>query len=50
MVRRISTVTIEDLNRVAIRYVKPLFYPSETKTTIVCHPSKASEVAAAFNE
>ncbi|KAL2732287.1 uncharacterized protein V1477_014528 [Vespula maculifrons] len=50
IVRRISTVTIEDLNRVAIRYVKPLFYPSETKTTIVCHPSKASEVAAAFKE
>ncbi|KAL2723884.1 uncharacterized protein V1478_008397 [Vespula squamosa] len=50
MVRRISSVTIEDLNRVAIRYVKPLFYPSETKTTIVCHPSKTSEVAAAFKE
>ncbi|KAK2579672.1 hypothetical protein KPH14_011595 [Odynerus spinipes] len=50
MVRRISTVVIEDLTRVANRYIKPLFEPTESKTTVVCHPSKAPEVAAAFNE
>lgn len=50
MVQRISTITKEDLNRVADRYMKPLFDPAESKTTIICHPSKTAEVAAAFNE
>lgn len=48
MVRRISAVTIDDMNRIASQYLKPLFDPKECKTTVVCHPSKVPEIADAF--
>lgn len=48
MVRRISAVTIDDVNRVASQYVKSIFDPNKCKTTIVCHPSKVTEVAEKF--
>ncbi|XP_031827679.1 uncharacterized protein C05D11.1 [Nomia melanderi] len=48
MVQRISAVTIEDMGRIASKYLTPLFDPKECKTTIVCHPSKAQEVVDAF--
>ncbi|XP_015438659.1 PREDICTED: uncharacterized protein C05D11.1-like [Dufourea novaeangliae] len=50
MVQRISTVTTEDMGRIASKYLTPLFDPKECKTTIVCHPSKVQEVASAFKE
>ncbi|XP_046735682.1 uncharacterized protein C05D11.1-like [Diprion similis] len=50
MVQHISAVTIEDINSVGPKYVKQLFDPKECKTTIVCHPSKATEVAEGFEE
>lgn len=50
MVHHISSVTIDDMNRVGPRYVKQLFNPELSKTTIVCHPSKANEIAETFSE
>lgn len=48
MVRRISAVTTEDMTRVAVLYLKPLFDPKKCKTTVVCHPSKVAEIGEAF--
>ncbi|XP_034934378.1 uncharacterized protein C05D11.1-like [Chelonus insularis] len=48
MVQKIYTVDIKDLNDVANKYIKPLFDPKVGKTSIVCHPSKVSEVAEGF--
>lgn len=48
MVERISAVSIEDMGRVASKYLTQLFDPNECKTTIVCHPSKVSEIVDAF--
>lgn len=48
MVQRISAVTIEDINRIAPQYIKPLFDPNVCKTTIVSHPSNVTEIADAF--
>lgn len=50
MVQNISAVTMKDIERVAPQYLKPLFEPSSCKTTIVCHPSKSSEIAKSFKE
>ncbi|XP_076642310.1 uncharacterized protein C05D11.1 [Halictus rubicundus] len=48
MVQRISAVKIEDMGRMATKYLTPLFDPNECKTTIVCHPSKVQEIGDAF--
>ncbi|XP_069695441.1 uncharacterized protein C05D11.1-like [Periplaneta americana] len=48
LVQLISKVTTDDLNRVGAKYIAPLFDPQKSKTTIVCHPSKAEEIAAGF--
>ncbi|XP_001603808.1 uncharacterized protein C05D11.1 [Nasonia vitripennis] len=50
MVKNISAVTMKDIERVAPQYLKPLFEPSSCKTTIVCHPSKSSEIVKVFKE
>lgn len=49
MIRRINEVTIEDMVSVGHKYIKPLF-TSESRTTIVCHPDKASEISKDFSE
>lgn len=50
LVHLISQVSIDDLNRVGPKYVAPLFDPERSRTTLVCHPKKAEEVAAGFKE
>lgn len=48
MVQRVYAVTIDDMSRVAAKYLKDLFDPKKSHTTLVCHPMKAPEVAQAF--
>lgn len=43
----VNSVTIADLNRVGPQYLAPLF-SAESRTTIVCNPSKVQEVAEDF--
>lgn len=50
MVQYISAVTVQDMSRVGPKYVKQLFDPKNCKTTIVCHPSKANEIAEGFSK
>lgn len=50
LVSYIGKVTEADLNRVGEKYVSQLFEPAKTRTTIVCHPAKAEEIAAGFKE
>ncbi|XP_033227850.1 uncharacterized protein C05D11.1-like [Belonocnema kinseyi] len=50
MVKNISAVTLEDIHRVAPKYIKQLLDPKSCITSVVCHPGKASEVADAFTE
>jgi hypothetical protein len=50
MVQQISQVTVEDIKRVGAEYVQKLFVPGSAHTSIVCHPSKVEELAAAFTE
>ncbi|XP_055593217.1 uncharacterized protein C05D11.1-like [Uranotaenia lowii] len=49
LVRRVGKVTEEDLARVGAKYVKKLF-SAEARTAIVCHPDKAADIAAAFEQ
>ncbi|XP_055630740.1 uncharacterized protein C05D11.1-like [Toxorhynchites rutilus septentrionalis] len=49
LVQQVGKVTEEDLARVGGKYVKQLFSP-EARTAIVCHPDKAADIAAAFNQ
>ncbi|KAF7998270.1 hypothetical protein HCN44_009668 [Aphidius gifuensis] len=48
MVQKVHSVDINDLDRVANKYLKPLFDPEQCKASIVCHPSKVTEVSDAF--
>lgn len=48
LVQKIAAVTLEDLQRVANKYFKSLFDPTQTMTSIVCHPSKLSENESFF--
>ncbi|XP_046675798.1 uncharacterized protein LOC124364398 isoform X3 [Homalodisca vitripennis] len=50
LVNKIDKVTMEDLSRIGPKYVKKLFDPSISRTTIVCHPSKVEELALGFKE
>ncbi|XP_058458892.1 uncharacterized protein C05D11.1-like [Malaya genurostris] len=49
LVQQIGKVTEDDLVRVGSKYIKQLF-SSEARTAIVCHPDKAADIAAAFNQ
>ncbi|KAJ6646667.1 hypothetical protein Bhyg_01880 [Pseudolycoriella hygida] len=49
LVKKIDTVTVDDLRRVGEKYVSKLF-TSDAKTMITCHPDKASDISAAFVE
>ena len=43
----VNNVTIDDLKRVAPQYLAPLF-SAQSRTTVVCNPSKVQEIAAEF--
>lgn len=49
LVTKVSKVTADELSRVARKYISPLFGP-ESKISIVCHPSKALEIAENFQQ
>lgn len=44
----VDKVTVDDLNRVGEKYVRPLLNPSRTKTAIVCDLNKAEEIKKEF--
>lgn len=44
-IKRIVSVTKEDLRRVGAIYLKPLFEDPERRTTVCCHTSKVEEVS-----
>jgi len=50
LIRHIPAVTKDDLTRVAIRYIKPLFDPEACKTIIVCHKSGISALNDDFRK
>ena len=50
LVKKISSVTLEDIHRVAPQYIKKLLDPKACLTSVVCHPGKTSEIADAFKE
>lgn len=49
LVQQVGKVNEADLARVGGKYVKQLFSP-KARTAIVCHPDKATDIAAAFNQ
>ncbi|GLH01355.1 Presequence protease, mitochondrial [Gryllus bimaculatus] len=50
LVNLIAQVSTDDLNRIGPKYVAPLFDPQKCKTSVVCHPSKAEEIASGFKD
>jgi len=44
----IDAVTVEDLNRVGVKYIPPLFDGSAARTAIVCPPGKVAEYKDGF--
>lgn len=50
LLKQIEKVTIEDLNKVGVKYVASLFDAKCVKTAIVTDPTKANEIAAGFKE
>ncbi|XP_011161835.1 uncharacterized protein C05D11.1 isoform X2 [Solenopsis invicta] len=50
LIRSVSTVTKDDMTRVANQYITPLFDPELCKTVIVCHTSNVSAIEEAFKE
>lgn len=45
LIRRVAKVTKEDLRRVGLIYLKPLFEDKEKRTVVCCHPSKLEEIS-----
>lgn len=48
VVQKIFSISLEDLNRVALKYLKPLFDPNLSKTIVLSHTSKTEELAKGF--
>ncbi|XP_043476736.1 uncharacterized protein C05D11.1-like [Leptopilina heterotoma] len=49
LVKNVSSVTLDDVHRIAPQYIKKLLDPKACTTSIVCHPSKVEEIAKAFS-
>jgi len=49
LVQKINAVKKEELVKVGQKYIAPLF-SSKARTSIVCHPDKCSDIAAAFEQ
>ncbi|XP_049872194.1 uncharacterized protein C05D11.1-like isoform X2 [Pectinophora gossypiella] len=50
LVRAIASVTPEAAKSAAQRWLPTLFDPTQSKTSIVCHPSKVNDMQAAFEK
>lgn len=50
MLSQIAKVSVEDLNRVGDKYMKPLFDASKAVTAIICDSAKADEIKAGFEK
>lgn len=49
LVKKINSVTLNDLQRAGEKYVAPLF-STKSRTAIVCHPDKTAEIKTAFEQ
>lgn len=50
LVCAIAAVTPESAHAAAARWLPTLFDVSQSKTCIVCHPSKVNDIQAAFDK
>ena len=50
LIKQVSKVTFDDLQRVGLTYLLPLFDSNESKCSICCHPSKVNEIINGFKE
>lgn len=49
LVKKVNSVTINDLTKVGEKYVAPLF-SNKARISIVCHPDKTSDIKTAFEQ
>ena len=50
LLKKISSVTIDDLKSVGERHFMKMFDPSVFSSTLCCHPTKIDEILESFNE
>ncbi|XP_035211557.1 uncharacterized protein C05D11.1-like [Stegodyphus dumicola] len=50
LLEKISQVTTSDMERVGIKYLKPLFDISKSRCAICCHPNKVNEIVQGFEK
>lgn len=50
LVKQITSVTAEDMARVAPKYIPSLFKSENSRLSVVVHSSKVAEVASEFKE
>jgi Zn-dependent M16 (insulinase) family peptidase len=50
LLKKIASVSLDDLSKVGPAYVRPLFDSSISWTAVCCHPSKVEEVVSGFKE
>lgn len=50
LIKQVSSVTFDDMNRVGPIYLLPLFDVNKSRCSICCHPSKVDETTTGFKE
>nr|XP_042906689.1 uncharacterized protein C05D11.1 isoform X2 [Parasteatoda tepidariorum] len=48
LLEKVPKVTFQDMERVGVKYMKPLFQDATSRCSIVCHPSKVEEITQGF--
>ena len=50
LIQKISSVSLDDLEKIGSQYFAPLFDPVNSKVAICCHPTKVQEIVKDFKE